>query len=99
MCVRRSSYSAKGRSSRAARWARSPHPFAAALPDVVAVQTLPSRECGFEEFELHSAQDVSARVPRAIEQAGGCLRMLYPMDVELEDMFLHLTREGGMGHA
>lgn len=92
--VRRDMYRLRVRASGAGL-----HELLAALPDVVAVQTLPSRECGFEEFELHSAQDVSARVPRAIEQAGGCLRMLYPMDVELEDMFLHLTREGGMGHA
>ena len=64
-----------------------------ALPGVKAVQSLPQRESGWMELLVISAGDVSALVPAALAAAGVQLRMLYPMDVELEDLFMKLMQE------
>ena len=45
------------------------------------------------ELLVISAGDVSALVPAALAAAGVQLRMLYPMDVELEDLFMKLMQE------
>lgn len=66
-----------------------------ALPGLIHLEPLPPRETGYEEFLLVSREDLSAQAPEALRRAGAVLRMLYPMDVELEDVFLDLTREEG----
>lgn len=64
-----------------------------ALPGVTDVIRLPQRESGWMELMVESAQDVAALVPPALAAAGVQLRMLYPMDVELEDLFMKLMQE------
>lgn len=63
------------------------------LPGLIALQKVETREMGFEEYILTSQQDLTAAVVDALHRAGAQLRMLYPMDVELEDVFLRLTEE------
>ena len=70
------------------------HAALTALPGVT-VEELPPREAGYEEALLTAREDVSGLVPGALAAAGCALRMLYPMNVELEDVFLWLTREEG----
>lgn len=64
-----------------------------ALPGVTDVTRLPQRESGWAEWQLTSAEDVSTLVAPALAAAGAQLRMLYPMDVELEDLFMKLMQE------
>lgn len=64
-----------------------------ALPGVTDVIRLPQRESGWMELMVESTQDVAALVPPALAAAGVQLRMLYPMDVELEDLFMKLMQE------
>lgn len=64
-----------------------------ALPGVTEVIRLPQRESGWMELMVESAQDIAALVPPALAAAGVQLRMLYPMDVELEDLFMKLMQE------
>lgn len=66
-----------------------------ALPGVTQVQPLPPREQGWAEYLVHAQDDVAVQVPEALARAGAQLRMLYPMDVELEDIFMKLMQEGG----
>ena len=63
------------------------------LPGLLSLEPLAPREEGCEEYLLTSAHDLGPMIPRALEAAGAQLRMLYPLDVELEDIFLKLTRE------
>lgn len=62
-------------------------------PGFLSLTQLEQRELGFQEAILETREDVAVLVPRLLESAGGTLRMLYPMDVELEDVFLKLTAE------
>ncbi len=63
------------------------------LPGLLTMEEVESREMGYEEYLLTSEQDLTAAVSEALHQAGAQMRMLYPMDVELEDVFLRLTEE------
>ncbi len=63
------------------------------LPGVTAVEPLPEREGGYQELMVAAGQDIAALIPRALEDAGASLRRRYPMDVELEDVFMNVTRE------
>ena len=65
-----------------------------ALPGLVELTPLPARETGCFDFMLETREDVSAMLPEALGRSGGRLRMLYPLDVELEDIFLRLTEDG-----
>lgn len=64
-----------------------------ALPGLVALTPLPAREAGYMDFALETQSDVTALLPEALGRAGIRLRMLYPQDVELEDVFLRLTED------
>ena len=64
-----------------------------ALPGVTDVVRLSPRESGWEEWQLTSKEDVTVLVAPALAAAGAQLRMLYPMDVELEDLFMKLMQE------
>ena len=64
-----------------------------ALPGVTDVIRLPQRESGWTEWQLTSAADVSTLVAPALAAVDAQLRMLYPMDVELEDLFMKLMQE------
>ena len=64
-----------------------------ALPEVTDVIRLPQRESGWTEWQLTSAADVSTLVAPALVAVDAQLRMLYPMDVELEDLFMKLMQE------
>jgi len=64
-----------------------------ALPGVTDVIRLPQRESGWQEWQLTARADVSTLVAPALAAAGAQLRMLYPMDVELEDLFMKLMQE------
>ncbi len=63
------------------------------LPGVTAITPLPPRESGWQELLVQSTGDVSALVPPALAATKAQLRMLYPMDVELEDLFMKLMQE------
>lgn len=67
-----------------------------AMPGVNAVQLLPERELGWQDMMVASDADVTAQIPSALQAAGAQLRMLYPQDVELEDVFMQLMK-GGTG--
>ena len=66
-----------------------------AMEGVMDVSPLPQREQGWQELLLTSQGDIARLVPGALAQAGAELRMLYPMDVELEDLFMKLMQEEG----
>ena len=63
------------------------------LPGLITLQEVETREMGYEEYILTSQQDLTTEVVDTLHRAGAQLRMLYPMDVELEDVFLRLTEE------
>ena len=67
----------------------------AALPGVTEVARLAQREQGWQELMVCSNEDIACLVPAALADAGVRLRMLYPMDVELEDLFMKLMQEEG----
>lgn len=67
----------------------------AALPGVTEVTSLAQREQGWQELMVCSGEDIACLVPAALAEAGVRLRMLYPMDVELEDLFMKLMQEEG----
>ena len=62
------------------------------IDGVTQVLPLAQREAGWQEWEVCSSSDVARRVPEALRAAGADMRMLYPMDVELEDLFMKLMR-------
>ncbi len=64
----------------------------AALPEVTDVQMLPPREQGWQEWLVRSRADIAVQVPRALAQRQAELRMLYPLDVDLEDIFMKLMQ-------
>lgn len=64
-----------------------------ALPGLRQLAPLPAREPGCQDFLLETEEDVGGLLARSLLQAGCGLRMLYPMDVELEDIFLRLTED------
>ena len=63
-----------------------------ALPGVTDVQALPPREQGWQEWLVRSRADVAAQVSPALSCVQARLRMLYPMDVDLEDIFMKLMQ-------
>lgn len=67
----------------------------AAVEGVTDVSPLAQREEGWQELMITARCDVAQRIPAVLEQAGAQLRMLYPMDVELEDLFMKLMQEEG----
>ena len=66
-----------------------------ALPGVTALSHLPEREQGWGEWLLEADRDVTALLAPAISGSGAEMRMLYPQDVELEDVFMKLMQEEG----
>lgn len=68
-----------------------------ALPGLRQLASLPAREPGCLDFLIETQEDVGDLLARSLLQAGCGLRMLYPMDVELEDIFLRLTEEEAEG--
>lgn len=67
----------------------------AAIPGVTDVANLAPREQGWQELMVSSRTDIADRVPALLAEARVRLRMLYPMDVELEDLFMKLMQEEG----
>lgn len=67
----------------------------AALDDVTALHPLPPREEGWEELLLVARKDIASDLPALLAAMGAQLRMLYPQDVELEEIFMHIMREEG----
>lgn len=65
------------------------------LPGVTEAIPLPEREVGWQEWLISADRDVAQLIPAVLNAAGTQLRMLYPMDVELEDVFMKLMQEGG----
>ena len=66
----------------------------AAIPSVTSVERLPEREQGWQELMVSSQEDIAQLVPAVLAAGQVKLRMLYPMDVELEDLFMKLMQEG-----
>ena len=66
----------------------------AAMPSVTSVERLPEREQGWQELMVSSQEDIAQLVPAVLAAGQVKLRMLYPMDVELEDLFMKLMQEG-----
>ncbi|NLB90739.1 MAG: ABC transporter ATP-binding protein [Clostridiales bacterium] len=64
-----------------------------ALPGVSVLTSLVKREKDAEDFMLVTQEDVREILPKHLTDYGCSLRMLYPMDVELESIFLQLTQE------
>ncbi len=67
----------------------------AALEDVTELHSLPPREEGWDELQLTARRDIASELPGRLAAMGAELRMLYPQDVELEEIFMHLMREEG----
>ena len=67
----------------------------AALEGVSGVTPLPARESGWEDLLVCAQQDVAGQIPQALLAAGAQLRMLCPMEAELEELFMKLMQEGG----
>ena len=63
-----------------------------ALPGVTDVQALPPREQGWQEWLVRPPADVAAPGSPALSCVQARLRMLYPMDVDLEDIFMKLMQ-------
>lgn len=68
-----------------------------ALPGLRRLSPLPAREPDCLDFLVETEEDVGGLLVRSLPLAGCGLRMLYPMDVELEDIFLRLTDEEAEG--
>ncbi len=66
----------------------------ATVPSVTSVERLPEREQGWQELMVSSQEDIAQLVPAVLAAGQVKLRMLYPMDVELEDLFMKLMQEG-----
>ena len=66
----------------------------AAMPSVTSVERLPEREQGWRELMVSSQEDIAQLVPAVLAAGQVQLRMLYLMDVELEDLFMKLMQEG-----
>lgn len=64
------------------------------LPGVTQIIPLPPRELGWQELMVCAENDLAEMIPRYLLEAGIPLRMLHPMDVELEDLFMKLMQEG-----
>lgn len=67
------------------------------MPDVIGVSELARREEGWQELLVTARSDIAQLVPEALLEIGAQLRMLYPMDVELEELFMKLMQEGNAG--
>ena len=65
------------------------------MQGVTALTPLPEREQGWGEWLLAADRDVTALLAPAISGSGAEMRMLYPQDVELEDVFMKLMQEEG----
>ena len=65
------------------------------LEDVTSLHPLPPREEGWEELLLVARRDIASELPARLAAMGAQLRMLYPQDVELEEIFMNLMREEG----
>ena len=67
----------------------------AAIDGVSQVEQLPERESGWDEMLVHAARDVAGEIGPALFAAGAQLRMLCPVEAELEELFMTLMQEGG----
>lgn len=67
----------------------------AALPGVSGIEQQPVREEGWADLLVHAACDVAQAIPPALMDAGIQLRMLCPVEAELEELFMKLMQEGG----
>ena len=66
-----------------------------AIDGVAQVTQLPARESGWEDLLVHAQQDIAEQIPPALFAAGVRLRMLCPVEAELEELFMKLMQEGG----
>lgn len=66
----------------------------AALDGVTQVTQLPVREEGWEDMMVHAGRDVAQEIAPALFAAGAQLRMLCPVEAELEELFMKLMQEG-----
>ena len=65
------------------------------IPDVLRVEQQPVREEGWEELLVCATRDVAQEIPSALLCANTKLRMLCPVEAELEELFMKLMQEGG----
>lgn len=64
------------------------------IPGVLQVAQQPVREEGWEELLAYASRDVAQEIPAALLCANVQLRMLCPVEVELEELFMKLMQEG-----
>lgn len=65
------------------------------LPGLEALHQTPSVEANYMDFTLQTHEDVTPQLLALLCEANCELRMLFPLDVELEDIFLRLTQDEG----